>query len=299
MSWTRIIPLLALAALCTLPAKASVVYFSSPTNTFYVGTEDTASGSCDCDYNDLLFSVAANGLELGALYGSGYLQTSEPSLSSPYTGTWNSGSPFWNNLSSDSTYANFGECLYDPTNTCTVGKTARTPIDPTAEYLAGPGTVKAGPDSGDAGGSVDFYFYDPNDATVTFTLIAAIAGTPANDEGALYACPVGGAVNSAGRDNCISLSLSSGTATLTGSQVTTLGNEGTTLSFELLFYTGAGAGSFGPYSSDTDVTGDSDTSIDHFAVAVGEVVTPEPASLALVGGALLALGVLGRRLRKR
>ena len=297
MSWTRIIPLLALAALCTLPATASVVYFTSPTNTYYVGVEDSPSGSCDCDYNDLLFSVTANGLELGALYGTGYLQTSAPSLSSPYTGTLNSGSPFWNNLSSDSTYANFGECLYDPTNTCTVGGGNRTRIDPTAEYLAGPGTVKAGPDSGDAGGSVDFYFYDPNDAAVTFTLIESIAGTPANDEGALYACPLGYAVNGT-RTDCISLSLTSGSASLTASQVTTLGSEGTALSFELLFYSNGSHGGFGPYSSDTIVTGDSDTSIDHFAVAVGEEVTPEPASLALVGGALLALGVFSRRLRK-
>jgi hypothetical protein len=211
----------------------------------------------------------------------------------------NNGTPFWNTLSGDSTYANFGECLYDssPHNTCTDTGAAHAPIDTTAQYLAGPGTTKAGPNSGDAHGSVDFYFSETTATAVTFTLLESIAGTPANDEAALYACKQGSAVNSNTNRtaNCISVSVSSGTATLTAAQVTTLGD-----SFDLLFYRGGGSG-FGPYDSNTTVTGDSDTSIDHFAVAVAEPLstTPEPASVFLVGGGLLAAGLLRRRQRRQ
>jgi hypothetical protein len=74
---------LGVMALGALPARASTVSFSSPLNTFYVGTEDSPSSGCDCDYNDLIFSVASSagsGIALVALYGSGDLQTSAPSL---------------------------------------------------------------------------------------------------------------------------------------------------------------------------------------------------------------------------
>jgi hypothetical protein len=54
---------------------------------------------------------------------------------------------------------------------------------------------------------------------------------------------------------------------------------------------------FGPYSSNTTVTGDSDTNINHFSVAAGESTTPEPGSLLLVGGGLLAAALFGRRKR--
>jgi hypothetical protein len=284
-------------ALSALPARASTVSFTSPSNTFYVGTEDSPTTTgCDCDYNDLLFSVAStaeSGFALVALYGTGYLQTAAPSLyTSASVTALNNGTPFWNNLSDDSTYANFGECLYNssPNNTCTATGAAGTPVNTTAQYLAGPGATQAGPNSGAANGSVDFYFSQTTAATVTFTLLESISQTPANDEGALYACMEGGAVNA----NCISVSIASGTATLTAAQVTTLGN-----SFDLLFYSTTGNGGFGPYDSNTTVIGNTDTLLDHFAVAVAEPLstTPEPASLLLVGGGLLAAGLLRRRRR--
>jgi hypothetical protein len=294
---------LGVVALSALPARASTVSFTSPLNTFYVGTEDSSSTTCDCDYNDLLFSVAStstSGIALVALYGTGDLQTAEPSLfTSSSVTTLNSGTPFWNTVSGDSTYANFGECLYDssPHNTCTANGTAHTPIDTTAQYLAGPGTTKAGPNKGDANGSVDFYFTETKATNVTFTLLQSIAGTPANDEAALYACKQGAAVNNNTNRtaNCINVSITSGTATLTAAQVTTLGD-----SFDLLFYRGGGGG-FGPYDSNTTVTGDSDASINHFAVAVAEPLstTPEPASVLLVGGGLLVAGFLRRRQSSR
>jgi PEP-CTERM motif-containing protein len=300
-----VLPAICLLGALTTPARASTAFFTSPTNTFYVGTEDSASGGCDCDYNDLLFSLSstgASGLGLNAIYGSAAdLQSgaTAPTLGTGPAATLNGGSPFWNTLSGDSTYANFGECLYETGihNTCNSNGTAGgTAFDNTAKYLVGAGAVKAGPpNAGDAGGSVDFYFSETVATAVTFTLLESIAGTPANDETALYACPQGGAVNSGGRANCIHISLVSGSATLTAANMTTLG-----LSFDLLFFTNGGSGGFGPYDSNTTVTGNTDLAIDHFAVAVGEPLgsaTPEPATLVLVGGGLLAAGLFRRRKR--
>lgn len=280
--------LIAAGVLALLPARASTISFSSPTNTYYVGVEDLVSSSCDCDFNDLVFSVSASGvagtLNLDALYGAGFLQSSLPSLATGDT-SLNNGSPFWDNMSSDSTYANFGECIYESgaQNTCNGG----TAVDPTAQYLAGPGNVNHSvkPDGGDAGGSVDFYFSDPTDATVRFNLIQSIAANSSNDEGALYACPQGGAVDFFGRANCISVSLISGSATLTSSQVKALGG-----SFDLLFYSNSDHGNFGPFDSNTSVSGNTDGVMDHFAVTVGEPTVPEPATFALVGGVLIGLG---------
>lgn len=302
MTWPKMVLFVAVVALTTFSVRGSTTYYTSPINTYYVGVEDSPSSSCDCDYNDLIFSVSTSApgagqspLQLGALYGTGYLQSSAPSLSnSSSVGTLNGGSPFWNNLSSDSTYANLGECMYDSGahNTCSSSGAENSPIDTTAQYLAGPGNVGGTgghpPDAGDAGGSVDFYFNDSSDLAVTFTLIESIAGDPTHDEEALYACSEGHAANST--TGCIQINLhSSDTVTLTTAQITSLGG-----SFELVF---SGSG-FGPYSSNTDVTGDSDTIIDHFAVFVGETALPEPASFVLVGGALLGLGVLRQRIRK-
>jgi len=128
-------------------------------------------------------------------------------------------------------------------------------------------------------------------------LLESISGDPADDEGGLYACKQGSADNNfTNRSaNCISVSIASGTATLTAAQVTTLGD-----SFDLLFYTSGSAGGFGPYDSNTTVTGNSDTALNHLSVAVAEpLTTPEPASLLLVGGGLLAAGLLRRRQRSR
>jgi hypothetical protein len=74
---------------------------------------------------------------------------SNGTLSNPITPN-NDGSPFWDNLSSDGSGKNFGNCLYTAaTNHCTGG----APIDPSAKYLSSGGGF-AGFDFSGASGSV-------------------------------------------------------------------------------------------------------------------------------------------------
>jgi hypothetical protein len=227
------------------------------------------------------------------LYGTGYLQTSLPTLSDSSTvGTVNDHVPFWNNVSVEGTYANLGWCMYFADNSCGSAGSSITPIDPTALYLSGSTDTGAGPSTGYTGGPVDFYFSVSQAEDVTFTFVdgLSISGSPAY----LYACPEGDAVQSypSNDPTCVSLSLTGGSATLTAADFTTLGS----LNFELVDATGGG-GFIGPYSSDTTVSGETPDGIDHFAAFVGEGAVPEPATFALVGLALAGLGAM--RLRKR
>ena len=252
----------AMAALAALPMRAAMIGLNSPSNTYYVGVEDATRG--DYDYNDLIFSITSNkNLTLEALYGNGYQQSTQPNLYAPLTTASNNGTPFWNNLSSDAQYSNFGECMYDngAHNTCT-----GTAFEPTASYLAGHGPSQ---------GSVDFYFNPSNNATITITLLDSITAN-GNDKTDLYYCPEGSVIG------CTQINLGSRN---TFSFVTS-GN------FDLELRNGGG--SF--YDSNTSVHFDSDPGVSHFAVAVG---TPEPATFALVGGALVGLGFLRRRTHKQ
>jgi hypothetical protein len=291
-------------AVAALPARATTAFFTSPINTFYIGFEDTYSGGCDCDYNDLMFSASSNllsGIQLAALYGAGgpgpgYLQASLPTLSgAPSEATLNDHVPFWNNVSIEGAHSNLGSCMYYADNTCTttIGgpSISPSPIDPTALYLAGSSTTKAGPATGQTGGPVDFYFSMTTAQNVTFTLIGAMSISTAVAD--LYACPEGDGVANPSTDaTCVPLNLTGGSATLTAADFTTLGS----LNFEIVEYVGGG-GFIGPYSSDTTVSGESYDSINHFAAFVGESATPEPATFALVGLTLAGLGALGLKRR--
>jgi hypothetical protein len=258
----RILLSVTLATLAVSPMGAATIGINSPSNTYYVGVEDATHG--DYDYNDLIFSITSNKtLTLEGQYGSGYQQSSQPSLYAPLTTASNNGTPFWNNTSLDGPFSNFGECMYDNGvhNTCT-----GSAFEPTASYLAGHGSSQ---------GSVDFYFDPSHNATITISLLANIAAN-GNDKTDLYYCPEGSAFG------CTQINLgSSNTFSFVPS-----GN------FDLELRNGGN--SF--YDSDTSVHGDSDPDVNHFAVAVG---TPEPATFALVGGALAGLGILRRRAQKR
>src|SRR5579862_546563 len=249
--------LFAIAALTLSPLRASTIGITSPSNMFYVGVEDANNG--DYDYNDLIFSLSSTtALTLEAQYGAGFQQSSVPSLYAPLTTASNNGTPFWNHTSYDAAFSNYGECMYDngAHNTCT-----GTAFAPTASYLAG---------SGPSQGSVDFYFNPSNNATITFNLLANITANE-NVRNNLYYCPEGSIAG------CTQIDFGSGAFSFVAGG-----------SFDLVLENGGG--SF--YDSNTSVLNDSDSGVSHFAVAVG---TPEPASFALVGGALAALGILRRR----
>lgn len=127
--------LFAMLLACTAAAWSS-------TNAFYGGFEDTVGG--DYDYNDIVFKVSANNLNLNS---AGTLN------SAPVLGT--SGTPFWNNGSLDTTKANIGYRIYG-------GGAFGPGLDPNARYLAGPSGesmndvfFSVGPVASSAGAPID------------------------------------------------------------------------------------------------------------------------------------------------
>ncbi|MEQ1884034.1 MAG: PEP-CTERM sorting domain-containing protein [Bryobacteraceae bacterium] len=252
----------AVAALLLLPATAGAETFFA--DSFYVGVEDinTPCGSnSDCDYNDVIFSLAGAGLSLHS--GGMLFDPFQPD---------NSGSPFWNNLSNDSAHANFGNCLYSSgaNNTCGPNDSSASPIAPNAKYLASAGK-----------GSVDFYF--STDGQVTVTFLASIAAIP--DRNLLYWCPAGTSVSGGPGSTCQKIGINGSNATATF----TPGGA-----FDLVLYRSSSAGGLvGPYDSETGVGGVANSSTNHFAVAFTPV--PEPATLGMAGAALAILGLWRRR----
>ena len=125
------------------------------TQTYYGGFEDTTPGG-DHDYNDLVFSISANNLTLHTNTGVWFTKPVLNGAPFPSTGT-----PFWNNGSSDGPNDNVGFCIYGPSGTC--GGSPSVPLDPNAEYLATP-----------TGGNVsDVFFTAAPCATVTPGCVAA------------------------------------------------------------------------------------------------------------------------------
>ncbi|HEV2578573.1 MAG TPA: PEP-CTERM sorting domain-containing protein [Acidobacteriaceae bacterium] len=110
------------ASVCALALCLTAGPIWAATQTYYGGFEDTTPGG-DHDYNDLVFSISGNGLTINAAGGEWF---TEPTL-----GT--SGSPFWNNASSDGPNYNVGYCIYGG-GTCNGG----VGLDTNAEYLATP-----------------------------------------------------------------------------------------------------------------------------------------------------------------
>jgi hypothetical protein len=228
-----------LFAIAALPAFATT--FTAPA--YYVGIEDHIGG--DYDYNDLIFTLTGAGLQLTSTNGS---------LNAPVVPN-NDATPFWDRASQDGAGRNYGNCLYTPS----VNNCAGSPIDPTAEYLAGPGGV-----------STDFSFT----ASGTVNLVYDIRF--AGDVGNLLWCNGGG---------CTAITFSPNSPGGTASFDSTLGGGGT-FWFRFVDVTTGGT----TFNSNT-VGG-----INNFAVSAA---VPEPATFALVGGILLGLGGIGWRRRRR
>jgi len=116
-------------------------------NVYYVGFEDEVGG--DYDYNDLVFSLSGDGIQLQSATG---IWGSDPSL-----GT--SGIPFWNRSSGDGSQFNVGYCIYG-TGNCGTG------LAPGDQYLA----------TGTGGPVNDVYFTVDNKGTVSSPVYLHIAG---------------------------------------------------------------------------------------------------------------------------
>jgi hypothetical protein len=260
--------LLAVCAGVALPSSALATSYSA--GTYYVGVEDMSTPcgtSSDCDYNDLIFSMS----------GVGLTALSSGVLYNPIPDPDNSGTPFWNHLSSDSAHSNFGNCLYSSgaNNTCTNSGASAAPLAPSAQYLAG----------SDAGqSSVIFYF--SSTSTVSVSLLMSIAAYP--DRNYLYWCPAGTAVTGGPGATChqIGIDGSSNSATFSPGGA-----------FDLVLFGVYQGNNVGPYDSDTSVAGVANASTDHFTLAFDPSAVPEPATLALVGLTLAGIG--GFRLRKQ
>jgi hypothetical protein len=90
------------------------------TTTIWGGFEDTTPGG-DHDYNDLVFSITGSNLTLNTTTGHWFAENTVT------LGT--SGTPFWNNQSSDGPNDNIGFCIYE-------GCGGHAAQDPGANYLA-------------------------------------------------------------------------------------------------------------------------------------------------------------------
>ncbi len=135
----------------------------SQAGTVFVGYKDTAGPAVDYDYNDLVFSLTSNTLQLSAF---GFWEF-KPSLNpDPYNAAnaGLQGTPFWNNTSSDGAKEGIGWCIYGGGN-CNAG----VGLDPTAEYLTSDPNSPFGSvnnvtfsSSGDVGASITLKISDDN-----------------------------------------------------------------------------------------------------------------------------------------
>jgi hypothetical protein len=124
---------------------------ASPITQYMVGYEDTTGHSSDNDFNDLM--VSGNGITLYQLGGVWSNLTPAVSLA-------NSGTPFWDHVSYDGNFDNFGDCLQGlGTGVCS------TPVnDDHLQYLA---TL--------FGGKVDNVWFT---GTGTISLLGGISADP-------------------------------------------------------------------------------------------------------------------------
>lgn len=230
--------------------------------TILVGFEDTVGG--DYDYNDLVLSLTGLNLSLNTATGAWFAKPA--TLNGAGSPIGQTGTPYWNNASSDGLNDNVGFCIYGGPNAATCGGAGTTGLSSKASYLAANKNSTTG---------------SANDVTFSvtggITTVVSINITAATDSIGWYDTLTPGTVN-----------VLNGGSTKTGTFffTPTAGH-----SFGLVGINGSSGQS---YYSNLAAGGVQDN-VSHFAYFLA---APEPSTMLLFGSALVGLGAFRRSRRK-
>jgi hypothetical protein len=245
-----------------------------PSSTYVGGVENSLPNTSEeniGDYNDVIFSFTGSGLTLDTPDGQ-WNAFSAGIVNQNGNGS-PAGNPFFDNESLDGTDKNIGFCL--TTSNCTAAtQTAGASLN---EYLSDTGNTSIP--------APDFYF--TGSGTVTFSLLAAIAGANTSTESV-------GIYNTTGSHTVTWVILDD---VLQNGGVVSVPGSGT---FGLIFSVGTAGTIF--YSQNSlygFVNGNPDIPADNRYAIFSESSVPEPATMALFGLGALALGLVGRLRRRR
>lgn len=261
-----LISVVMLGGLCSVSALGS---------TFVAGMENSLPGTSVVegigDYNDLMVSLSAAGLNLVSTDGGVWGAFSSAIVNESQTYPTTNANPFWDNQSLDGSDKNIGFCL--TTNNCGLGGSAGSPVDSVTQFLSG---------AGGQGSADNAFYFSFGGGQVTTVDLNAIASTLTPQE-SLGWYNIADPSCTVGSDCGVIVPL--GAAGTPGNYDFTPGAA----NFGLWFYAN---GTY--YFTQNNLDG---ASASRFAVFQNASV-PEPGTMALFGLGALLLGLVPR-LRKR